>query len=152
MAETSFKNKCLALEKHFRMWGTGENAGVRFSDGVLHELAHLVCLGVTVEEVVVTPVHDLERFVDAQIKARAVDPDRDECRTIAACVHAYRQTRMMKNTSKYVRASLRAARDLSEHPAKMPARVKQDLQTKASKKRGEALVRMVHDLYEKIRE
>lgn len=131
-------------------------------DGLLHELAHLVCQGVKIQDL--RQARDwweqdpggfqyrpdwLENLVRSTLDDyyfKGGDFDADECRAIAACVQALRQLGCVRDTERYVDRCLKTAgvedldrsRDL----------VYRSLATKVAKERGVKVLKLVDQLYD----
>lgn len=151
MSKTSFKDKYHELEDWLRMREAGTRTGLRIYDGLLHELGHLVVLGVPAQELLTlkkSRTFWFEGYVMDKVRACDSDKDLDECKTTVACVHVLRRMRMMKDTGRYVRSSLRAAKDLSVNPKALPGHVERLLRDPAMKELGNQLWDMVHELYD----
>jgi hypothetical protein len=152
---TSRLRKIEILQQLYSMHHSGSGRGLHgtLRDGFLHEIGHLVCLGVTPKELVKHRKRHsiLEWIVEEQVKSFANsggNPDNDECRTVAACVYAIRQLRRMRDTKEYVKSSLTLASDLMRDSKSAPTKVRRSLATKVAQRRGRQILNFVDQLYE----
>lgn len=124
-------------------------------DGVIHELAHLVCQGMPASTVCRLLGTDsryrtpdgLEILVEdtlRQYTENGGDSDADECRVIATSVHALRQLRCVTDTKYYITHCVSTT---VMDPSKA-RQVERALTTKVSKKRGDDLLELVDMLYQ----
>lgn len=144
---TSLLNKYKSIHKKLGAGGT--RAGSRIHDGTLHELSHCVTLGISKEDILNNRHLHLSWLVSNKI-SKLHQPDDDEARATAACVHALRKMRCMKDTKKYLKGSFKSSSEAVSDPNRLKSRINKDLKTKASKDRADKIIKLIHELYDDL--